>query len=70
MPHRKLHIAAQAAGFAMVNQDSFDNQSEFFVRLEKDSSEAKPTAQPAQRSVQSNSSRSWFSTFGLRGTTA
>ena len=70
MPHRKLHIAAQAAGFAMVNQDSFDNQSEFFVRLEKDGSEAKPTAQPTQRAVQSGPSRSWFSTFSLRGTTA
>ena len=39
MKQRKFHIAAQAAGFAMVNQDSVDNQSKFFVRLDEDGAE-------------------------------
>ena len=68
MPHRKLHIAARAAGFAMVNQDNFDNQSEFFVRLDKDGSEAQKSGKSTKRSEQpASSSRSWLSTFNLRG---
>lgn len=70
MPHRKLDIAARAAGFAMVNQDYFDSQPEFFVRLDKDGTEA---VEPVGKNFQAERKRdetmpswSWLSSFSLR----
>ncbi len=70
MPHRKLDIAARAAGFAMVNQDYFDNQPEFFVHLDKDGTQA---VEPVGKNFQAERKRdetmpswSWLSPFSLR----
>jgi len=64
MPHRKLDIAARAAGFAMVNQDSFENQTEFFVRLDKDGSDISKSSDLSrsdeQPDTQRNPAWSWL----------
>lgn len=70
MPHRKLHVAARAAGFAMVNQDSFDNQAEFFVRLDKDHSDEDRSQKIRYSPAPASPTRSWLSSFYLRGSTA
>ena len=74
MTQRKLHIAARAAGFAMVNQDSVDNQTQFFVRLDKDGSEVASLADPNRTGKQSGDQQtpswSWLGSFSLRGNTA
>ena len=70
MPHRKLNKAARAAGFAMVNQDSFENQSQFFVRLDKEDNEASPTESTGKSAERSSMTRTWLNSLSLRGSTA